>query len=617
MNSNDGGATEIMDALHSHGLDLELAPRRLSGPLIPGRHPRKWIGAVILLPALGLITVFIVAPSLYTVWLAARARPGLTLGCGLLVLAAIPPAIAGDIKRRYPGLPAVLAVAITWTVVVAAVGVILIGRGLTPDGVRAYLYTVGWVIVAALLVLLALAIAWFTRRFRWMWRPLIVPFGISAFTAGIAFRLLFDHLTENRELGGVIAYRIAFGVLLVLAFAWTWLGLLTGLFRAALLGIEADEVRAGELYEETRPHLVFRLLRLVQPVWLIAMLVVGVAAARVFDAILASVPRSMQYQIDSATVYWWRTSAACGPWCGEAAAYALPLAVALGLAALWAQAGIRGHRMSWTATTRIPETGRERTGFAQWLTVLVLTGVALIPIGILAWEALGGSGRSVRAQLRAIGHDGGLWRALGITASVAVLVTLIVLLVSVQVAHRLAAVRTGIGARIVVPCLVFLTVLPAQMYLGPLHDVINAWGFAGTRVPLIFTHAAAGLPIAILILRGALLAPAYTPAADALYGLAPARVVTGRVLRAVRPALGAVAVLEFIQVWNDFFIGLLISGAGASPWALLLWGDTRQFDQNAAQLAAGALVSAVVPVTLLLLFWRRWLVPGLTGGAVR
>ncbi|WP_330180526.1 hypothetical protein OHB26_29550 [Nocardia sp. NBC_01503] len=608
-----------MDALHSHGLDLELVPRRLSGPLVPGRHPRKWIGAAILVPALGLIAVFVVLPALCTLWLAAVARPGLTVGCAILVLATLPLAAARGLIARFPRPATPLRIgASIWTVLIAAVGLSLIVHGLTPDGLRAYVITIGWVVYAALLVLLALRLAWSTRRFRWTWRPLILPFGISAFTAGIAVRLLFDRITADRELGGVVAYRIAFVVMLLLAFGWTWLGLLTGLFRAALLAIDADPVRAGQLHDETEPHFVIRLLRLMQPVWLVAFLVVGVAAARVFDAVLAAVPRSMQYQIDTATVYWWRTSAACGPWCGAAAAYALPLAVVTGSAAVWAQAGMRGHRMSWSAAiARLPETGRERTGVGQAVIVAVLSAVALVPIGMLVWQALGSSGRPVSTELREILHDRALWNALATTAEVAVLATLIVLLVAVQVAHRLAAVRAGLGARIVVPGLAILTVLPAQMYLGPLHDAINAWGFAGTRVPLIFTHAAAGLPISILILRGALLAPAYTPAADALYGLAPPRVVAGRVLRAVRPALGAVAVLEFVQVWNDFFIGLLISGAGASPWSLLLWGDTRQFEQNSAQLAAGALVSAIVPVTLLLLFWRRWLVPGLTGGAVR
>ncbi|MGW4249765.1 hypothetical protein, partial [Nocardia sp. NPDC004722] len=213
--------------------------------------------------------------------------------------------------------------------------------------------------------------------------------------------------------------------------------------------------------------------------------------------------------------------------------------------------------------------------------------------------------------------DRALWRALGTTAVVAFFATATVVVAALPVAHRLAGLRTGFVSRIVVPALVILTVLPAQMYLGPLHRLVTVLGPTGNPVPLIVTHAAAGLPIAILILRGALLAPAYSPAADALYGFAPAGVVRRRLLNTASPALGAVAVLEFIQVWNDFFIGLLIGGPGASPWSVLLWGDARQFNENSAQLAAGALISAVVPVTLLLLCWRRFVMPGLAGGALR
>jgi alpha-glucoside transport system permease protein len=68
---------------------------------------------------------------------------------------------------------------------------------------------------------------------------------------------------------------------------------------------------------------------------------------------------------------------------------------------------------------------------------------------------------------------------------------------------------------------------------------------------------------------------------------------------------------------NDFFVGLQVSGADVSPWSLLLWGEARQLHENLAHLAAGALVSAVPPVVLLLVTWHRWLVPGLTGGVLR
>jgi alpha-glucoside transport system permease protein len=83
-----------------------------------------------------------------------------------------------------------------------------------------------------------------------------------------------------------------------------------------------------------------------------------------------------------------------------------------------------------------------------------------------------------------------------------------------------------------------------------------------------------------------------------------------------RTTLVAAGVLEFVLVWNDFIVGFLISGPGATPLTLLLWGEARQLGASAGTVAASAIVSAVIPVTLLLVTWRK-VVVGLTGGIMR
>jgi alpha-glucoside transport system permease protein len=130
-------------------------------------------------------------------------------------------------------------------------------------------------------------------------------------------------------------------------------------------------------------------------------------------------------------------------------------------------------------------------------------------------------------------------------------------------------------------------------------------------------YAAIGLPIAIMILRGVLLAPADGPLSDTRREPASTSILVRGVLHSAGPALVAVSVLQLVQVWNDFFIGLPMRGADASPWSLLLWSDARQFHESTAHSAAAALLSAVPPVVLLLATWRRFLVPGLTDGALR
>lgn len=614
-----------MHTVDSNGLELALATRRLSGPLVPGRHPHLEVvvNHLVRAPALVLIGLLLVAPALYTVGLGARTHPWLALGCGLQLLGGGALLIV-DRRRLRTGmqsLPGVFAFTV-WVFAAAlgfaslAVGSMVVWRQLPRASRSAYLHTAGWVALAVVLVGVALALAWPSRRLPWLWWPFIVPFGVSAFTSGIAFRLLLETVTRGRYFNGVAAERYAFEAVLVAAFAWTWLGLLVGLFRAAILAIEDDPVRAPELTGGPRRLIPLRLWTQVRPVASVAFLVVAVAAARVFDAVLGAVPRSLQHDVGTATVEWWRLNSACeASSCGAAAAYALPLTAALVLAALFAQDRINVRRPSGPRPLRPrPSTWREHLpawrAVPRWLLVGAAVLVVLSPIVELVYVALHGTAGAKAGGLHAITVDPALREALRTTLTVAVPATVMVVAFALPVAHWLAAARV----RIAVPCLVILTVLPAQMYLGALQRVIGSSGWFGTLVPLIFTHAAAGLPISILVLRGALLAPAYTPAADALYGLASLRTIVAR-LGAVVPAIVAVAVLEFIQVWNDFFIGLLVNGTGGSPWSLLLWGYTRQFDESSAQLASGALISAVVPLVLLLVCWRRWLVPGLAGGA--
>ncbi|MEU6559581.1 hypothetical protein [Nocardia nova] len=508
-----------------------------------------------------------------------------------------------------------------WAVLVAALAVTVYGIGveLGPSGRGAYFRTLLWVLCGVVVLVLALELAWHGRRTWWPWQPLILPFGVSAFVAGLALRLLAENPDYRMPVPGVTGQRIWLMSMLIVAFLWCWLGALFCLFRAAIAAIEADPVRRGYLEDagstiRTR----IRLFELVRPVFLILGLVVAVAAARIFDLVLIAVPGALQYSLDSATVHWWRLVSDPDADPGVAAAYSLPLAVLIGSAAWILQTTVRRHRVGWIRRPAADPVRARRNarGMVRVGLVSLLSVGPLVALAVFSWVGSDGP---------AFTGPGSVWQhrellhAMANTGWVALWAMVLVLGAAFPVAHRLAALPAGAPlSRLAVVVLVVFTVLPAQLYVGPIRHVIDLFGLSGTSISsLIVVHAAIGLPIAILILRGALLAPADSSVADTLRGLARPWAVAGRLMSTAWPAVGAVAVLELVQVWNDFFVGLLVSGADVSPWSLLLWGDARQFQENAAHLAAGALLSTVPPVVLLLATWKRFLVPGLTGGFVR
>ncbi|MGI5218333.1 hypothetical protein [Nocardia sp. CA-290969] len=595
----------------AHGLDLELPVMRMRGPLVPGSPPARGISRLACTPAVLLLTMLLI-PVVATVVLAVRTRVwpvAASAGLAAVFVAAVVWADRDRPGGRRWAFPVAIAV-------VAVLGLYRMG----PPYARS-LYWMGF---AAILLVAAMVLAWWSRNTRGLWLlPLIVPFGISAFVAGVSFRLIFQYSGAQVGFDGFPGYRTWFAVMLGSAFLWTWLGFLIALFRASIRELEADPVRRSRLDGRSGPGLYLRLFDLQRPVVLVAGLVVGVAAARVFDVVLIGVPGSVQYRLDSATVYWWRLSADPAT-AGEAAAYAVPLTVLVAMVAWALQSDLRARRARLSPVPALPYpvpvgagTGGGFAGSLRLLGFGLVAVAAVLPLVALVVVALQGpDGWSLHA-FTDMWADPALRKSIQATLWVAFLATVVVVAAAAPLAYRLAVAPEGWLSRGMVTALVVLAVLPVQAYLGPLDTFIDEHGLSGTRIPLVLVHVAAGLPIAVLILRGAVAAPPGSPAADALRGMAAPGTIGRRLLTAAGPALVAVAVLEFVQVWNDFVVGLLISGAGASPWSLLLWGEARQFGENAAQLAAGALISAVLPVALVLATWRRWIIPGLTGGVLR
>ncbi|MEU4311797.1 hypothetical protein [Nocardia sp. NPDC024068] len=594
-------------AFEAHRLRIELPVARMRGPFVPGRPPPRGITVVACLPAV-LLLALLVVPTSATVVLAVRTSLWPVVGC-LIAAAAFVAAL--EVARRNE--PRSL-----WALP-ALVGVVALGALYRSD--ESYARSLGWMAFAAALLIAAMLLAWWSRHSRGLWLPLIVPFGISAVVSGVAFRLIFQFSGARLGFDAFPGYRAWFVAMLGSAFLWTWLGFLIGVFRAGIRALERDPVRWTLLQEKPGAVLFWRLFTLQRPIVLVAGLVVGVAAARVFDVVLIGVPGSVQYQVDSATVSWWRLATDPAT-AGDAAVYALPLAVLVAVVAWALQTDLRDRRAGFPAGAH-PGDGRPAApaggvaARARTLVIGALSVAAVIPLVVLAVVAMRGPDGWAASAFTDVWRDRWLWHSLEATFWVALLATIIVVAAAAPLAYRLSVAPAGWPARATVSALVVLAVLPVQAYLGPLDMFIDDHGLSGTRVPLVLVHAAAGLPIAVLILRGAVAAPPGSPAADALRGLAAPGTISRRLLGSAAPALVAVAVLEFVQVWNDFIVGLLISGAGASPWSLLLWGGARQFGENAAQLAAGSLIAALLPVFLVLATWRRWIVPGLTGGVLR
>ncbi|TDV41767.1 sugar ABC transporter permease [Actinophytocola oryzae] len=486
-----------------------------------------------------------------------------------------------------------------------------------PVALRSAWHSLLWVGIALVLIGFGYCVAVLSRQLGRLWRVLlyvlILPFGVSAVVSGAVFRLIFDPTPERGMATALFGGNVTWlgpdliWWVLASAFAWSWLGFIVVLFRAGL---------------DSAGGATFRLWRFVLPkagsVTAIVVLTVLVAAIRVFDLVLIVAPGSIQDDVDIVGLHWWRMTLRSADTGGPSALAVLLFAVV----AVLSLAGMRAMRRGDGAkAVPLSIESIDDSRPARWWSWPLVGGVGLLwimPVLVLVLtafhspESAGSVGwwRFDPFSLDSFAATGAtwLWPAVAGSFLIAGLAAALVLVAAVPLAYLLTWVAPRRLARVVTGLLAILAVAPVQMYVGPLRAVFTDLGLAGGRAPLALVHAAAGLPFATLVLRTAFLAaPARDgrPALDGMWRRGP-----------YRTALIAAGVLEFVLVWNDFIVGFLISGSGSGPLTRLPWGEARQFGTSAGTVAAAAVVSAVVPVVLLLATWRR-VVVGLTGGIGR
>lgn len=173
-----------------------------------------------------------------------------------------------------------------------------------------------------------------------------------------------------------------------------------------------------------------------------------------------------------------------------------------------------------------------------------------------------------------------------------------------------------------------VTVLSTQMFPGILFllplfliyvNIGNATGIAlfGSRGGLILTYLTFSLPFSIWMLTGYLDSiPRDLDEAAKVDGCGPVGALLRVVLPAAVPGIVAVAVYAFMTAWGEVLFASVMTNDTTRTLAVGLQGYATQNDVYWNQVMAASLVVSV-PVVAGFLLLQRYLVAGLTAGAVK
>lgn len=160
--------------------------------------------------------------------------------------------------------------------------------------------------------------------------------------------------------------------------------------------------------------------------------------------------------------------------------------------------------------------------------------------------------------------------------------------------------------------------LPAQAISQPLFTIFQKLGIFDTKLGLIIVYSAMGIPMSFFVMTSyyktistALEESAYIDGATFL------QTFLHIILPLAKPGLVTIALLQFINTWNEFYFALMLTSGDSArtvPIALNYYMGT--FANNYSALFA-AVVMTVLPTILVFILLQRQVMESLTAGAVK
>lgn len=160
---------------------------------------------------------------------------------------------------------------------------------------------------------------------------------------------------------------------------------------------------------------------------------------------------------------------------------------------------------------------------------------------------------------------------------------------------------------------------PGTLMLIPLYIIIVQWLNLGSNfLGLILVYSMTAIPFCVWMLKGYFdTIPRELEESAMMDGASPATIFFRIVLPLAKPAVAVTALFSFMTAWNEFVLALTFMDQEemyTAPVGLRFF--VSGYSEQWGFFAAGALITAI-PVVLLFMFLQKYLISGLTAGAVK
>lgn len=194
---------------------------------------------------------------------------------------------------------------------------------------------------------------------------------------------------------------------------------------------------------------------------------------------------------------------------------------------------------------------------------------------------------------------------------------LLIVLVSIMVGYALSRFRFK-GKTAFMLVLLCTQFIPSAMLITPMFIIFKNIGLLNNLFALVLVNTTFQIPFNAILMRGFISGIDYTiEEAAQIDGCSRTSAIIKVVFPLLKPGIVATGAFAFIHCWNEFlFSFMFISKQPKFPLSVGLKYMMGEYAINYGQLAAGAVI-AVVPVLILFSYIQKYLVGGISAGAVK
>ncbi|WP_413711823.1 carbohydrate ABC transporter permease [Rhizobium sp. Rhizsp82] len=193
-----------------------------------------------------------------------------------------------------------------------------------------------------------------------------------------------------------------------------------------------------------------------------------------------------------------------------------------------------------------------------------------------------------------------------------------VLVIGTLAAYSLVHFKARVAiSRLFLGWTLIFNMIPPLTLVGPWYLIFRGVGLSGTLTAVVLTHIALNLPMTIWMMMAYFKEiPTEIEEAAMVDGCRRPSIFLRIALPLAVPGLIAAGVLAFVFSWNEFSVALTLTSRHTATVPVAISRFAQQYEVQYGQMAAASVLSTI-PALIMMFIGQRYIVRGLTMGAVK